>query len=393
MNGTLRAFRFVSLSAVVGSTMLTACSLAFDLSGYSGGDGGHDGATVTLDSGFDAAGDAILDDGSDDTSTPADSSSDVVDDVTTPDSGDDTSDSATTDSAVGDSATMDSGVADSIVADSGISDTSVSDSGAADTGVLDSGIADTGVADTGVVDTGVADTGIADTGIADTGVADTGVADSGATDSGATDASDGGGCAVVGGFGVSELMVRAISGMGDGHEWLELTNYTSCALDVSGVTVQVLETGSTFVRGQLTFPSGTVLAAGEAVVVADAVTTFETDAPAVPATQVFGFAAGGSGTDVLVNSKAIIITLTAASGGAPYESITVPVPAGGWPLGQSYAYPVPSMSCPASGRIVGGAPSGTWKYTSPTPGNEFALISTVPEYGSPAAANTSIACP
>lgn len=193
-----------------------------------------------------------------------------------------------------------------------------------------------------------------------------------------------GGCTLAS-FGLSEVMVQTTSGAGDTREWLELTNYGACPLDVSGVRVTVFN-GPT-VSASLLFPSPTMVAAGEAIVIAANESGFR-GSVTVTLGRVFNFGLPSGG--LFPNLGESRVRLYAAGSSVAYEDIALPVRT--WPVGQSYAYPVPSAACPASSRIVGGAPGPAWKDT-PITGPKFGDVAGSPLYGTPTKANGGIACP
>lgn len=244
---------------------------------------------------------------------------------------------------------------------------------------------DTAVEDTTVVDTTVTDTGV-DTGTitmdtappTDT-AADTTVVDSPACGVAYKD------------FGVSEVMARGTSGTGDKREWIEITNYGAGNLDVSGVTVKVFSGTGLPEKGSLTIPSGTMLAAGASIVIAGERTTFVAD---VPTTYGLGTVFEFAKSDILVNSSATEIRLYGPSCTTPYETINIPTRT--WSVGQPWAYPTPSSTCPASARLSGTAPGAAWKEvpTSTSPYGSYALsdAGTQNVYGTPTKAN-NVACP
>jgi len=293
----------------------------------------------------------------------------------------------------------DSGVAADSAADTQVATDDGVDSTVTDTGSPADATTDTNVADSTTTET-LADTAVADTAVADTAVADTAVADTAVADTGVDTGVDAAGCTGFPGvFGLSEIMVRAISGAmfaSDRREWLEFTNYGSTTLDVSGVTMKLI--GGTLERASFTFPSGTTLAAGEAVVVAIDKTTLMGDVSSSYATiRVFDLAKTTG--DVLTNSSAVDVKLFAqAACATAYETATVP--SRSWPIGQSHAYPVPSTTCPVSGRLTGtGTLSPPWKDATKDVASQYGTVAlpgdagTQGLYGTPGKANTGIACP
>ncbi len=195
-------------------------------------------------------------------------------------------------------------------------------------------------------------------------------------------------------LGLSEVMVRAVAGTGDAHEWIELTNYGSCDLDIGGVTVRIVSSGGE--KAVFIFPDGTTIAAGQAVVLADNDAVLKADLiPGYTLGTVFSLVKGG---DVLVNGGNITVSLYGRGGGTAFEAALIPSRGGGsWPgLGRSYGYPVPSTACPASGRLSAGGPlSATWKDAPTVSTSQYgdAGGDTLPLYGSPTKPNVDIACP
>lgn len=279
--------------------------------------------------------------------------------------------------------------------------TSPVDTGAStETGAEDSGTVDTGTAKDSSVDSTVTDSGVdstvtdsgADTAIADTGSVDTAVADTGVDTS-----FDAAGCGLLTNvFGISEIMVRAVNGTmftADRYEWIEFTNYGSTTLDVSGVTAKVF--GGTTEKAAFTFPTGTTLAAGEALVIAIDKTTFMTAVSSSWGTiKVFDFGKSG---DILTNGSAFDVRLYAAGCPTPFESATVP--ARTWSIGVSWAYPVPSTTCPASGRLTGtNALSSSWKESAKDTASTYGTLALPSDagvqsmYGTPGKSNAGVAC-
>lgn len=345
-------FRFAFVLGIVGAAIATAsaCSLT-NLDPYTAGGGVVDtGATA------DATGDVKTDVRTD--STKADDGTDGAQDTATDDGGDDT---RVTDSTLADGSDAGDAGDASDAADGDARD-------AADSTLVDSVVADTG----GGIDTAPGDVGVD------------------------PDAPCGVG---VGRFGFSEFMPRAVAGSGDKHEWIEITNYDACPIDVSGVTVKV--SSATAERASFTFPPGTTLTAGEALIVADDSSVFATDvtgagdAGVIPIGKVFNFASVSG--DVIVNSTAIF-RLYAPGSTAAYEDVTVSAPSAGWAPNRSMAYPVPSSTCPASGRYstpTGGSLSAAWKNAAIDPSQEYGSTGSpaVTLYGTPTKPNNGISCP
>lgn len=231
---------------------------------------------------------------------------------------------------------------------------------------------------------------LVDSGVDTADTADTTVIDSSdASDvADVADVAEAGSCGSVCSFGISEIMVRAVSGAGDKREWVEFTNYGSGTLDISGVTVKVF---TTLEKASFTFGTGTTLSAGEAVVIADDDVSFKADVTTgYVLGKVFSFAKPVG--DVLVNGT-FNVRLYAPGVTAPYEDALVSRST--WPAARAYAYPPPSTTCPATGRLTStGTLTSPWKDvpldTSQKYG-EFPLGT--PLYGSPTKANTGVACP
>jgi hypothetical protein len=195
-------------------------------------------------------------------------------------------------------------------------------------------------------------------------------------------------CGSVCSFGISEVMVRAVSGAGDKREWVEFTNYTSGTLDISAVTVKIFTTSE---KASFTFPAGTTLTAGEAIVVADDDTSFKADVTTgYGLGKVFSFAKPAG--DILVNSS-FNVRLYAPGVSAPYEDALVSRST--WPAGRAYAYPPPTSVCPASGRLTGtGALTAPWKDVPVDVAQKYGEYPVgTPLYGTPTKANTGVACP
>lgn len=194
-------------------------------------------------------------------------------------------------------------------------------------------------------------------------------------------------------LGLSEVMVRPVSGSGDAHEWLELTNYGSCDIDIGGITVKVVS--SSIEKGTFTFPDATTVAPGASVVVADNDLILKADViPGYTLGTVFSFGKPG---DVFVNGGNITVSLYARGAGTAFEAAFIPSRGSSWSgLGRSYGYPVPSTACPASARLgAGGTLSSTWKDAPILPSSQYgdAGVDAVGFYGSPTKPNTDIACP
>lgn len=291
-------------------------------------------------------------------------------------------------------------------ADSGIAATDSTVPGTDTSVVEDDGVVDTNVPDTGSPkDSTVPDTGTPpDTAVTDTGT-DTGVApDTAVTDTGGTtvDAADCTGFPNV--FGISEVMVRAVNGSmfsSDRREWIEFTNYGSTSLDISGVTAKVIGGGTPPVeKATVTFPPGTTLAAGEAVVVAIDKPTFMSDLSSSWGTiKVFDF--GKTSGDVLTNSASFDVKLYAQAGcTTAFESATVPGRGSAWTVGVAYGYPIPNTTCTVAGRLTtAGGLSAPWKDASKDSASTYGTL-TLPSdagvqsmYGTPGKPNTGIACP
>lgn len=267
-----------------------------------------------------------------------------------------------------------------------------------ETGGTDSGTVDTGTVsmDTGV-DSTVTDSTITDSSV-DTSTPDTGTVDTAVVDTGVDTSFDAAGCGLLTNvFGISEIMVRAVNGTmftADRYEWIEFTNYGSTTVDVSGVTAKVF--GGTTEKASVTFPAGTTLAAGEAAVVAIDKTTFMTAVSSSWGTiKVFDFGKSG---DILTNGSAFDVRLYAAGCPTPFESATVP--ARTWSIGVSWAYPVASTTCPASGRLTGtNTLSSSWKEAAKDAPSTYGTLPLPSDagvqsmYGTPGKANAGVACP
>ena len=204
------------------------------------------------------------------------------------------------------------------------------------------------------------------------------------------DAPEAGACGSVCMFGISEIMPRAVAGSGDKHEWVELTNYGSSALDVSGVTVKVFSS-TTGEKASFTFLAGTPpLAAGEAVVIADDDVALKADVTGgYVLGKVFSFLKPTG--DVFINSSPFDVKVYASGVSAPYETGTF---SHSWVAGRSYSYPAPAALCPASARFTAtGTPTAPWKETPADAASKYGEqpVGTA-LYGTPTKANT-VVCP
>lgn len=269
--------------------------------------------------------------------------------------------------------------------------------GARDTGasIVDTGAVDTALPDTGKPpedtgaepDTAVPDTAVADTGPApmDSGATETMAVDSG-MDTGVADTSDGGLCAPSE-LGLSEFQVRGTFGSGDKREWIELTNYGATPLDVSGVTVKIV---SGTEKASFTFPAGTSVAAGAAVVIVGDKAVFSADVMSIMLGDVFEFGK----SDYLVNSSASEVRIFGSGCATPYE--TAVIPSKSYSIGQPWAYPPPSAACPASARLgAGGALGAAWKevpVSTTSYGSYTGDAGAQALYGTPTKPN-NVACP
>ncbi len=306
------------------------------------------------------------------------------------------------DSAVSDSMTSDTTV---VVVDTGepdedtgtVADATVDT--ATDGGSPDGTSTDTRLAETAVVPDSTLDASDTRT---DTGTptdTSTTVVDSAVVDSAVVDAADTGPspCTTAfARFGVSELMVRAISGTlspSDRHEWLELTNFGTAPLDVGGVTVRVYASNGTTEKATFTFAAATVVPTGESLVVASNRTLFLADvsaAYAIVPEKVFDFAKPG---DLLANSG-FEIRLYGPGCVAAYE--TAKVTTRTWAEGQTYVFP---SGCLASDRYTATSTLTTkWEDTPATAGLQYGTVSgedagALPLFGSPAKPNSGVACP
>lgn len=253
--------------------------------------------------------------------------------------------------------------------------------------VVDSDAPDTFVpVDTAMPDTFVEETAAETPGDSTTDVSDT--ADSATMETTVTD-SDAGPCGVAFvDFGLSEFQVRGTFGMGDKREWVELTNYGSTALDVSNVSVKIF---SGMEKASLLLPAGTTVMPGASIVIVGDKATFTADIPmSYGLGSVFEFVKA----DYLLNSVASEVRIFGPGCATPYE--TAIIPSKTYAVGQPWAYPSPSATCPASARLTtGGALGAAWKEVplSTTPygsyGGEAAMTNL---YGSPTKPN-NVACP
>lgn len=217
-------------------------------------------------------------------------------------------------------------------------------------------------ADSATVDT--LDTAVVDTG--DTGPCGAGYAD----------------------FGLSEFQVRGTFGTGDKREWVEITNYGSVPLDVSGVVVKVF---SGTERATFSIPAATTVPANGSVVLAGDKTTFSAD---VLASYGLGTVYDFGKVDYIVNSAASEVRLFAPGCTTPYEVAVMPSKM--YAIGQPWAYPAPSATCPASARLTaGGVLGAAWKEVpvSTTAYGSYAIDGGMQQlYGTPTKPN-NVACP
>jgi hypothetical protein len=268
--------------------------------------------------------------------------------------------------------------------------------GTKDTGtaVVDSAVVDTSLpmdtampVDTSMEDTEVVDSG-KDTFVPDSGMVDSIVIDS-AMDSATTEVTDTAGCGLaLVDFGLSEFQVRGTFGTGDKREWIELTNYGTSKLDISGVTVKVFS-GSE--KASFTFPAGTMVDSGGAVVVVGDKALFTADVmTSFGLGTVFDFAK----SDYIVNSAASEVRIFGPGCASPYE--TAVIPSKMYTIGQPWAYPAPTATCPASARLMaGGALGAAWKEVpaSTTSYGSYATEAGMTTlYGTPTKPN-NVACP
>jgi hypothetical protein len=325
----------VSRSFVVTSLVVLAagvgCSLTVDLSGYSDGDG------AVADAAEDGAPEAQADGASDvSIDTEIDSASDTTLDTSEE-------------------------VADSTVADTSDAAADTAPEAAADT-------APDAAADT--APDAAADT--APEAAADTAPEATADAADAAD---AADTYDGNPCSIPTHLGLSEVMVRAVSGTGDTHEWFEIANYdTTCTYDVGGLRVRTLSPSTSdagpawYETSTFTVPAGVVLAPGKAMVFADVRATFLADAGSYYTTNgldtnlVFDLNKTLGG--VLVNTSDFQIEFYAPGQTLPLENVTIKTRTT-WPLGQSRALPSPCD--PLNQRLTTVAPITTSTHWMDTP--------------------------
>jgi hypothetical protein len=303
--------------------------------------------------------------------------------------------------------TLDSAATDTIASDTTIPEAATSDS-AGETGIADTK-ADTLTPDSGAVgpdsavDTG-ADAGF-DTTVSDTALPDVVDAASDSADSlvavdvseVGTDAADAGPCATVRNVGLSEIMIRTISGTGDTHEWFELTNYdAACTFDVGGmrVTTQSWSTTSmTFIaKANVTIPAGVKLAPGASLVFADLKSTFLTDAAGYFTTYgldsslvidlnwTFG--------DLFVNGYDNKVDIYYPGATTPSEGATISARGTVWPtVGRSFEFP---SICDPTLRLLAGSPATTsthWVDTTAVAAEQYGNVAANSIYGTPGRKN------
>jgi hypothetical protein len=191
----------------------------------------------------------------------------------------------------------------------------------------------------------------------------------------AADTYDGNPCSIPTHLGLSEVMVRAVSGTGDTHEWFEIANYdTTCTYDVGGLRVRTLSPSTSdagpawYETSTFTVPAGVVLAPGKAMVFADVRATFLADAGSYYTTNgldtnlVFDLNKTLGG--VLVNTSDFQIEFYAPGQTLPLENVTIKTRTT-WPLGQSRALPSPCD--PLNQRLTTVAPITTSTHWMDTP--------------------------
>lgn len=268
--------------------------------------------------------------------------------------------------------------------------------GVKDTGsaAVDSNAPDTGSApiDTAMpVDTNIEeDTSVADSTKDTATPPDTFVADTGSGDVVTTEVADTAGCGLAfADFGLSEFQVRGTFGMGDKREWIELTNYGATKLDIAGVTVKIVSGGGE--KASFSFAPGTMVDGGQAVVIVGDRATFTAD---VMATYGLGTVYEFGKSDYLVNSAASEVRIFGPGCSTPYE--TAIIPSKTYTIGQPWAYPPPSSTCPLSSRLMaGGALGSAWKevpVSTTSYGSYGADAGATTLYGTPTKAN-NVACP
>lgn len=214
----------------------------------------------------------------------------------------------------------------------------------------------------------------------------------------ASDAADAGPCATVRNVGLSEVMVRSISGVGDTHEWFEIANYdASCTYDVGGLKVRMLSWNSsslTFIeKATFTVPAGVSLAPGGTLVFADTRASFLVDAGAYYTTNgldqslVFDF--GKTLGDLWVNSADNEVEIYPPGATTPSET-TVVKSRSTWPIGRSFEF---ASVCDPALRLLTGPPVTTsthWTDAPATVANQYGSAPTMPAtalYGSPGRKN------
>jgi hypothetical protein len=356
---------FAPLAGVVLAS-LAGCSLTVDLAGYAGG-------------GDDASADAS--DGDIDT-TVEDTSVDTGED-TTSDSGVDTSLDTSGDVGVDTSVTPPPDASDAADA----SDVADVREASVDADASDATDAKPDSADSSLGDAADA---------ADTADA------TDATD--ATDTADGNPCGPVRNVGLSEIMIRTISGTGDTHEWFELTNYdAACTFDVGGmrVTTQSWSTTSmAFIsKANVTLPAGTKLAPGASLVFADLKATFLTDASSYITTYALDTSLiidlNWTFGDLFVNGADNIVDVYYPGATLPSESVTIKARGATWPtVGRSFEFP---GVCDPALRLLAGTPVTTsthWTDTTSVAAEQYGTIAANSIYGTPGRKNDlPTACP
>lgn len=222
----------------------------------------------------------------------------------------------------------------------------------------------------------------------------------------ASDAADAGPCGTVRNIGLSEVMVRSISGTGDTHEWFEIANHDpSCTFDVGGLKVRMLSWSSSSLifieKGNVTVPAGVSLPPGGTLVFADTRAAFLVDAGAYYTAngldQSLVFDLGKAGGDLWVNSADNEVEIYPPGATTPSETVVVKSRST-WPIGRSFEFPV---ICDPTLRLLPGPPVTTsthWTDTPATAANQYGSVATMPTattlYGSPGRKNeVPAACP
>jgi hypothetical protein len=355
---------FAPLAGVVLAS-LAGCSLTVDLAGYAGG--GDDASADASDGDIDTT----VEDTSVDTGEDTTSDSGVDTSVTPPDA------DAASDAGDATEASVDSGAADADAKSDATDATDATDAADAADAKLDAADA--------------TDATIAD-------------ASDAADAADAADSSDAGPCATVRNVGLSEIMIRTISGTGDTHEWFELTNYdAACTFDVGGmrVTTQSWSTTSmAFIsKANVTLPAGTKLAPGASLVFADLKATFLTDASSYITTYALDTSLiidlNWTFGDLFVNGADNIVDVYYPGATLPSESVTIKARGATWPtVGRSFEFP---GVCDPALRLLAGTPVTTsthWTDTTSVAAEQYGTIAANSIYGTPGRKNDlPTACP